>query len=105
MRRLGGFGYVPNVQKVLIRGGGNVEVGVSSSAVQSGANVFLGVPEVGQGHSEGGSILELAKVAQNHGNNFFVFPGARMRNVPQVHRLKIRSDWVRLHCKPPALPA
>lgn len=100
---LSGLGYVPNVQEVLVGGCRDVTVGVSRGAVQGGTDVLLGVSEFGQGHPEGGAILELIEVAQNQGNDRLMFTISRTRNLAQVHRLEMGYGSLRFQSVAPRM--
>ena len=81
VRGLTVFFGLPDVEELGVAGGGDGEVMLSGGAAEGGADVFLGVGELGEGNFERGAFFELVDVLEKLRDDEFVLAVAPLGDV------------------------
>src|SRR5438445_8389832 len=84
--------FIPDVQEVLVAGGGNIASRLPSCAIQRRPYLLLALSQFGQWHLEGDTILYPVEIGENLGHNRFVLSIPALRNIRQRHFREVHRN-------------
>jgi len=87
---------LPDVEKLIVAGGGQVNATLPGSAAESGANVLFGIRKLRERNFESRAWLELRYVSQKPGNDLLVLAISSFRDIDLEYRFKLHRICIEL---------